>query len=85
MQADKGVREDHPGWPTDQPCQKQAEGRGCEDAASGLVTPLVILWPRKGLVLEGSSGGGNGNETAWKVIEKAAGNSGYDLNRIPPG
>ena len=47
----------------------QGAGGVCEEAAWSLVTPLVILLQRYGLVLEGSSGKeGNGNEAAREAI-----------------
>ena len=52
-------------------------GRECEDVASSLLIPSVILPPKEKVALEGSPGEeGNRKETAKKVLGKAAGMSG---------
>lgn len=56
------------------------------EAASGPLTPLVILPPKaRACTPKRSQEEGNGNATARKRIEKAAGSSGYDLHGTPPG
>lgn len=57
-----------------------------KEAASGPLTPLVILPPKaRACTPKRSQEEGNGNATARKRIEKAAGSSGYDLHGTPPG
>lgn len=56
---------------------KSCVGRECEEAASNPLIPSVILPPKEKIALEGSPGEeGNRNETAKKVLGKAAGMSG---------
>lgn len=59
---------------TDQPCQKPSVRKGCEEAAWGLLTQGHLAPKGKGFLWREFK-----KKEMGKGLEKAAGNSGYDL------